>query len=575
MDRPSDLRELDEGDLASHALFLRRLARKLVRDEASADDVAQETWRAALARPPREVVTWRAWLTTAARTSHARWCEAARRATHEPAAAPREGLPSTDEVAARLEAERRLIDAVAALPDDDRALILLRHFDGLPPRAIARRMQAPVETVKTRLKRALERLRARLVERGGDPRRLHSGLLLVANGLLGKVGATGGILAGGVAMSLKGKLAAAAVAVILAAVCSRRDGFIAVVFACSQSRDFGHHRPPTSATHASAFRTWRVLRRRRGALFGRRSRSGPAGTAVVGRRRGDGTPLEGVAISTWGYGGDGPPHFVIPGLRTTRSGIDGRFTWAKPSPRSSNGDGDSWGNSCGCDGWADALAVRPFGCREEFVVRCCQVPGALGRVMGAGDLGLVREARIAGRVVIPNGVDPAAVTVVLEKTNENAPRPTLAPLRDFVRRVRVDAGGRFEFVGLGSCLVRAWACAHGIPCPVAARGSARGEVPRRSLHSRSFRVKRAGLRFRSTSRIRTARRSRAHVSSRSGVDRAGSRPISISSRMPTATSTSDVRRQGRRGVGRSGTPAAPRRAAQSDDDRACLFVSEL
>ena len=57
MDRPSDLRELDDGDLASHALFLRRLARKLVRDEASADDVAQETWRAALARPPREAVT--------------------------------------------------------------------------------------------------------------------------------------------------------------------------------------------------------------------------------------------------------------------------------------------------------------------------------------------------------------------------------------------------------------------------------------------------------------------------------------------------------------------------------------
>jgi len=397
----------------------------------------------------------------------------ARRAKHEPAGAAREGLPSTDEVAARLEAERRLIDAVAALPDDDRALILLRHFDGLPPRAIARRMQAPVETVKTRLKRALERLRARLVERGGDSRRLHSGLLLVANGLLGKVGAAGGVAAGALAMTLKGKLVAAAGVVILAAVAIRvgmesrsvrapsSSPAVSVETADSSSiagdDEAARDRVPylasspdataaTSTADAIAFEP------------------DPDGTAVVGRFVStDGTPLEGVEVSMWGYGRDGPPRIAHPGMPTTRSGADGRFTWAKPSARSANGVGDKWANSCGCDGWADALVVGLVAWRPGFTVRDFQLTGTLGRAMDAGDLVLERESRIAGRVVIPSGVDPAAVTVLLESTNDGTARPTLAPLSDFVRRVPVDAGGHFEFVGLGRCFVRAWACAPGIP----------------------------------------------------------------------------------------------------------------
>jgi len=474
VDRPSDLRELDEGDLASHALFLRRLAKRLVRDKASADDVAQETWRAALARPPRETVTWRAWLTTAARNVARQMARSgARRAKQEPAGAAREGLPSTDEVAARLEAERRLIDAVAVLPDDDRALILLRHFDGLPPRAIARRMQAPVETVKTRLKRALERLRERLVERGGDPRRLYSGLLLVANGLVGKVGAAGGVLAGGVAMSLKGKVAAAAAALVLAAVAIRVAVDSRGARAPSSAPAVRVENPETASTagvdEAARDRVPDVVSSSDATAAASTTDAiafepDPDGTAVVGRFVGkDGAPLEGVEVSTLGYGRDGPPRIAHPGMPTTRSGADGRFTWAKPSPRSANGAGDAWGSSCGNDGWADALVVRLVAWRPGVVVRDFQLTGALGRVMDAGDLVLEREARIAGRVVIPSGIDPAAVTVLLESTNDGAARPTLASLRDFVRRVHVDAGGHFEFVGLGRCLVRAWAFAPGIP----------------------------------------------------------------------------------------------------------------
>ena len=40
--------------------------------------------------------------------------------------------------------------------------MLLRFWEDLPPREIAKRMQAPVETVRTRIKRGLQELRGSL-----------------------------------------------------------------------------------------------------------------------------------------------------------------------------------------------------------------------------------------------------------------------------------------------------------------------------------------------------------------------------------------------------------------------------
>ncbi len=49
-------------DYASHAEWLRRLARSLVRDASTADDVAQETWVSALRHGPGAGVPLRPWL---------------------------------------------------------------------------------------------------------------------------------------------------------------------------------------------------------------------------------------------------------------------------------------------------------------------------------------------------------------------------------------------------------------------------------------------------------------------------------------------------------------------------------
>src|SRR5215831_8916681 len=91
--------------LLTHRDWVRRLARSLVRDESSADDVEQRAWLAALRRPPRDAGTSRAWLGRVVRNlaSDARRSRA-RRASHESTAARPDGGRSTADVVAESEA---------------------------------------------------------------------------------------------------------------------------------------------------------------------------------------------------------------------------------------------------------------------------------------------------------------------------------------------------------------------------------------------------------------------------------------------------------------------------------------
>jgi len=152
---------------------VRALARELVRDVHRADDVAQEACVAALRRGPDEPRAIGAWLVAVVRRLAAlSRRETARRARREQLAARPEAEPATVDVVARLALHRRVVDAVESLDEPCRTALLLRYYDGLPPRAIAARLSVPVKTVQSRLDRGLEKLRARLVgefcdERGG------------------------------------------------------------------------------------------------------------------------------------------------------------------------------------------------------------------------------------------------------------------------------------------------------------------------------------------------------------------------------------------------------------------------
>jgi len=121
-------------ELLVHDGFVRALARSLLRDQHAAEDVAQETWVAALERGAT-AVTWPAWLAGVVRKragKHARG--EARRARRERLAARAEGLPSEAEILAREAARARVVAAVLALDEPYRGSVLLRFFEGLPPR---------------------------------------------------------------------------------------------------------------------------------------------------------------------------------------------------------------------------------------------------------------------------------------------------------------------------------------------------------------------------------------------------------------------------------------------------------
>ena len=147
-------------ELLLHADFVRGLARALVGGEG--DDLAQSAWvRALQAQPPRS--NPRAfWAQILRRLAANRSRSAQRREAHERAWSLPEAGPTPQDVAEREEARQRVVSAVLALDAPFRQVILLRFYEDLPPRAIARRLGVPAATVRTRLSRALDKLRTRL-----------------------------------------------------------------------------------------------------------------------------------------------------------------------------------------------------------------------------------------------------------------------------------------------------------------------------------------------------------------------------------------------------------------------------
>lgn len=147
---------------------VRRLALRLLRCPVEAEDATQETFlraytRLATYRPGSD---FRAWLLAIA----AHWClDQLRRkrpvplTAAQPLAAPGDGL---EEGAIRAERRRAVRTAVAALSAGDRAMVQSRHWGGLSYAEIGVAAGVPLSTVRMRLFRAHNRLRAALAEAG-------------------------------------------------------------------------------------------------------------------------------------------------------------------------------------------------------------------------------------------------------------------------------------------------------------------------------------------------------------------------------------------------------------------------
>ncbi len=159
--------------LTPHAPYIRALARSLVADAATADDLAQEAFLRSLDTdsPNRSPGSFRAWISTILRNlAHSHHRDESRRARVHDQLRERARDAGQEDLDQHLVAHESLITAVRALAEPYREAILLRYFENLPPRAIAKRVGVPVRTVHTRLRRALELLRNRLGAKHGERR---------------------------------------------------------------------------------------------------------------------------------------------------------------------------------------------------------------------------------------------------------------------------------------------------------------------------------------------------------------------------------------------------------------------
>ncbi|MHC4492514.1 MAG: RNA polymerase sigma factor, partial [Planctomycetota bacterium] len=144
---------LKPDDLVRHAGFVRRLAGRLLADDALADDLAQDALVVALERPPRRTDNVRGWLRRVVSSLAWKWTRTqSRRRRRERAAARPEAVLAADPVA-RLEIEGQLVEAVLELAEPYRSAIVLRFLDGMATVEIARRQGVPRKTVETRLRR--------------------------------------------------------------------------------------------------------------------------------------------------------------------------------------------------------------------------------------------------------------------------------------------------------------------------------------------------------------------------------------------------------------------------------------
>jgi RNA polymerase sigma-70 factor (ECF subfamily) len=157
-----------DGAIEQHIPRLRRYARALTGDRNAADDLVQDTLERALSRFHlwREGSDLRAWLFTIMHNIYVNQVRSRIRRQHEaleaePAAeAARAPEPDWLEV-------RDLEAALARLPEEQRAVVLLVGLEQFTYEETARVLGVPTGTVMSRLSRARERLRLML---GGEYR---------------------------------------------------------------------------------------------------------------------------------------------------------------------------------------------------------------------------------------------------------------------------------------------------------------------------------------------------------------------------------------------------------------------
>ena len=182
---------LSRDEIQAQQTSLRTLARSLALNDEAADDVVQETWLAALDKPPHRFRNLNGWLRTVTRNvaSRFRRREGQRQRRESIVARPEATFPPDEAAAAS--SRRYLEGVVAEMREPYQTVIQLRFFEELSIRAIAQRLNRPEGTVQSQVKRGLEKMREKLDREYGD-RSNWSALLFTATGGSGGTGGAAG-----------------------------------------------------------------------------------------------------------------------------------------------------------------------------------------------------------------------------------------------------------------------------------------------------------------------------------------------------------------------------------------------
>jgi len=164
------------GDAAAFTTLVRRhqravysLALRMLSDRGKAEDLAQEVFirlhgKLALVQSETHLLFWLRQVTSRLAIDRLR-----RETRYEQLPLPQDLPLAAESSSGDPLLQQQLRGLIAQLPAAARAVVLLRYQEDLDPSEIAQVLEMPVNTVKSHLKRSLERLRERLTGEAAVP----------------------------------------------------------------------------------------------------------------------------------------------------------------------------------------------------------------------------------------------------------------------------------------------------------------------------------------------------------------------------------------------------------------------